>query len=202
MRKTNRLRAPANIAVLALGTALSPLDSQALITKPGPPGASTGKVNHVRGTSATLNGTVQPQGLTSTYYFQYGPTVAYGSQTTAATLTAGYTRVKVGQAVVGLRFGEHYRIVATNAAGTSFGRDRTYAPKSTGLKFAVPKAKHLVADDLRRHLRARGALTGAGSAFHRITLQASPYPYLEPFAAIGTPVTTSATGAFTLRVAR
>jgi hypothetical protein len=202
MRNTSRRRALLIVAAIAGVAALSPFESDAVTTKPGPPTATTGKVNHVRGSSATLNATIQPQGLATTYYFQYGPTVAYGTQTTAAALSAGYSRIKVGQAVVGLRLGEHYRIVATNAAGSSFGRDRTYATKSAALKFSLPKSKGVPPTTYGGTYVLRGTLTGVGSAFHRITLQASTYPYLAPFASVGLPVTTGATGAFALRVTR
>src|SRR5437870_5068249 len=100
MRDISRRRGLLIVAALAGAAALSPLESEAATTKPGPPLADTGNVSHVRGSSATLNGTVQPHGLATTYYFQYGPTVAYGSQTTSAALPAGYTRIKVGQAVL------------------------------------------------------------------------------------------------------
>jgi hypothetical protein len=200
MKDLSRRHALWAIAAITGAIALYPLESGAVTTKPGPPVATTGKVNHVRGSSATLNGTVQPHGLVTNYYFQYGPTVAYGSQTTAASLSAGYTRIKVGQAVTGLRLGEHYRLVAINGAGTSFGRDRTYATKSLALKFSLPKTKGAPPTIYGGTYVLRGSLTGVNSAFHRVTLQASPYPYLEPFASVGAPVTTSATGGFTLRV--
>ena len=61
------------------GSMLLPLESQALVNTPGPPHVITGTVSHVRTSSAVLDGVVQPHGLSTTYYFQYGPTVAYGS---------------------------------------------------------------------------------------------------------------------------
>src|SRR5436853_2141432 len=117
MKHTSRRRGLVALAAVAGLAAVYPLQSGAVTAKPGAPVATTGKVSHVRGSSSTLNGTVQPHGLATSYYFQYGPTVAYGSQTTPGSLVAGYTRIKVGQVVTGLRLGEHYRLVATNAAG-------------------------------------------------------------------------------------
>jgi hypothetical protein len=174
--------------------------SQAVLTKPGPPLASTGNVNHVRGTSATLNGSVQPHGLATSYFFQYGTTVAYGSQTTPEALPAGFTPVPVAQTVTGLRLGEHYRIVATNADGTAFGHDRTYGAKSTRLRFVLASTQGTPPTTYAGTYVVSGDLTGPGNAFHRIALQASRFPYLEPFLDVGTPVSTGPTGAFTLRV--
>ena len=125
MRTTARRWVLPAAAALA-GVAMLPgTDSQAVVAKPGPPLAVTGAVNHVRLTSVMLNGSVHPRGLVTTYFFQYGPTVAYGSQTTPGTLPASFNSVPVGQAVIGLRLGEHYRLVAKNADGSSFGHDRT-----------------------------------------------------------------------------
>src|SRR6478736_1779898 len=65
------------------------------------PRAATGTVGHVRGTSAVLQGAVDPNGLETTYFFQYGPTVAYGHQTPTTSVGKGTTSVRVGQTVVG-----------------------------------------------------------------------------------------------------
>jgi hypothetical protein len=190
-------------AAVALG---APVGSQALTSptnKPGPPTVATGGASHVRGSSATLDGIVNPHGLATTYFFQYGPSVAYGSQTKAASLAAGYTRVKVGQAVTGFRNGEHYRLVATNSAGTALGHDRTFGTKAQKLKFAIP---HQNKDEPPITYGApfvlRASMVGPGSANHRIILQESPYPYLTSFEEVGLPTTTDAAGRFTLRTSR
>lgn len=185
---------------IAAGVLLLPIASQAVINKPAPPSVSTGNVTHVRGTSAVLNGTVQPHGLTTTYYFQFGPTVAYGSTSTSATLAPSYARVKIGITVLGLHLGEHYRLVATNAHGTAFGRDHTYAPKSGVLKFALPKEKNAPPTPYDGTYQLRGALEGVGNTTHKLVLEASRFPYLEPFAPVTTAVTPSATGSFVFKV--
>src|SRR5215831_14736913 len=46
-----------------------------------PPSAGTGGATAVGFGSATLNGAVNPRGSDTSYYFQYGPTKAYGLQT-------------------------------------------------------------------------------------------------------------------------
>jgi hypothetical protein len=184
--------------LLACGALAAPLASQARPLTPGPPIVTTGSVSHVRGSSATLNGTVQPQGLSTVYYFEYGPTVSYGTLSSSGTLVAGYIPVRVAETVIGLRLGEHYRLAAKNEKGTRYGRDRTYAPRSEVLVFNVPNGRSQTPTPYNGTFVLHGTLGGATGAFHKVQLQASAYPYLEPFAPVGEPTTTSPTGAFVL----
>jgi hypothetical protein len=90
--------------------------------------ASTSGATNVTDTSATLNGTVNPNGSSTTVYFQYGTTTAYGSQTPNQTFT-GSTSQNVSANVSGLSSGTtyHYRIVAMNGGGTIVGNDVTFS---------------------------------------------------------------------------
>jgi hypothetical protein len=164
------------------------------------PSVATGAVTHVRGTAATLVGTVNPRSFATTYNFEYGPTVAYGKRTVAAALPAGVLRVKVGQAVTAFLPGYHYRLVATNQAGTTLGKDRTFTLKSSRTtKFVLPKSTTPTV--FGSPFVLSGTLTGAGNANRKLVLQSSPYPYLTPFATIGLPIVTDAAGRFVFRVA-
>jgi len=188
------------LAAIAGTALLLPIASDAVTNKPGRPIARTGNVAHVRGNSLVLEGTVQPRGLTTTYSFQYGPSQAYGASTAPVSLGPSYARVKVGVTVVGLLLGEHYRLVATNADGTSFGLDHTYALKSSALKFVLPKEKNAPPTPYNGTYVLRGTLSGTGPTLHKLVLQASRYPYLEPFATVTTAATPSATGSFVFKV--
>jgi len=77
--------------------------------------------------SARLNGTVNPHGLSTTVYFQYGRTTNYESRTPNQTKT-GNTYQNVLANISGLSVGTtyHFRIVGTNTAGTRYGGDRTF----------------------------------------------------------------------------
>jgi hypothetical protein len=166
--------------------------------KIGAPSVSTGGVSHVHGNSVELQGTVDPNGAATTYYFQWGPTVAYGSQTTPASLPAEMKRVKVGQTVTGLLPGYHYRVVASNSFGTKLGHDHTYKAKSSKSAFKLPKS---IPDTVYAGtVVISGSLSGAGNAGQKVVLQASPYPYHSAFTTTGLPVVTGPTGAFTFRV--
>jgi hypothetical protein len=77
--------------------------------------------------SARLNGTVDPHGLSTTVYFQYGRTISYGSRTPNQTRT-GNNYQNVIASISGLITGTtyHFRIVGTNSSGIRYGGDRTF----------------------------------------------------------------------------
>jgi hypothetical protein len=97
------------------------------------PDETTTAATGITYTGATLNGTVTPHGQDTTYYFQYGPTTAYGSSTSSADAGSGYSPVSEQAGLTGLTPGTtmHYRIVATNANGTTDGQDQTFTVQRT-----------------------------------------------------------------------
>jgi hypothetical protein len=81
-------------------------------------------------TTATLKGSVQPQGAATTVVFEYGTTTGYGTTVAAAQspIVAGTTAVTpVTAAITGLTTGTtyHFRVKATNASGVTNGADQT-----------------------------------------------------------------------------
>lgn len=188
-------------AVLAILASAAPLGAQAAGgAKAGPPKVSTGKASAVRGTSATLLGTVDPNGAPTSYYFQYGATIAYGKQTTPGNLPTGTARVKVGQAVTGLLAGYHYRLVAKNEHGLTSGKDRIFGVKKTArTKFTLAKSSGPTVFGSTFVLS--GTLSGTGNAGRALVLQASPFPFLEAFTTIGLTSHTDAAGRFSFSVA-
>jgi Glycosyl hydrolases family 43 len=95
---------------------------------PPPPQAQTASATAVSQTTATLAGTVNPEGSPTGYYFTYGPTTAYGSQTTSQPVGSASANVTVTGAIASLAPATtyHYRAVATSRAGTSYGADQTF----------------------------------------------------------------------------
>ncbi len=94
-----------------------------------PPTVTTLAATSITTTGATLNGTVNPNGTTTTAEFNYGLTTGYGSTVAASPPPgSGVTQVSVSAAVAGLTCGTayHYRLAGTNAQGTSNGADRTF----------------------------------------------------------------------------
>ena len=74
---------------------------------------------------ASLLGTVNPNGAATTAWFEWGTNVLHGHLTKPAALGNGLTNVTLRATLAGLIPGVayHYRIVATNSASTSAGRD-------------------------------------------------------------------------------
>jgi hypothetical protein len=94
----------------------------------GAPTATTGAPSGLTPATATLAGTVNPNGLPTTVAFDYGTSTAYGSSTPPQDVGTGTAGVDVSAALSGLRGGTtyHYRVVAANASGTDAGADRTF----------------------------------------------------------------------------
>jgi hypothetical protein len=102
-----------------------------LTTLSAPPVVATNPATNVASVSATLNGSVNPRGATTTVYFQWGTTTSYG-HTTATQTKTGNTSLPITANISGLSASHlyHFRIVATNGGGTTFGPDRTFTTLS------------------------------------------------------------------------
>jgi streptogramin lyase len=76
------------------------------------------------GVSAPVRANSQP----TSYYFEYGPTTAYGSQSASSSAGSGATSSPVTGEVGSLTPATlyHIRAVATNASGTTYGADQTF----------------------------------------------------------------------------
>jgi hypothetical protein len=81
-----------------------------------------------------LNGVVNPKDEVTDYYFEYGPSTAYGSTTPTTRAGYGNELVEVHDEIAGLEYGitYHFRVVATSYLGTSRGEDKTFTPPYKG----------------------------------------------------------------------
>lgn len=80
-------------------------------------------------TSATLNGSVNANYLSTTVTFEYGTTTNYGSTVTATqNPVTGNTNINVNADITGLTLTTiyHYRIKAVNSLGTSYSNDISF----------------------------------------------------------------------------
>ena len=98
------------------------------------PSATTNGATGVTTTTATLNGTINPNGLNTTYYFEYGTSTSYGNTKSGTSGYTGSANVNVSENITGLipNTPYHYRIVATNSGGTTNGSDITFTTSSSG----------------------------------------------------------------------
>ena len=137
---------------------------------PSSPSAVTGGASSVMQSSATLEGSVNPNGnaVTSWCRFEYGLSEAYGSSVACpATLSGGSSPEDVSSSLTGLSVGTsyHYRLVAVNAAGAvSYGADKTFKTK-LGLSVSGPlggafAGSPIAASSISATLTAGPTLTG------------------------------------------
>ena len=94
------------------------------------PSASTNAASSISGSGATLNGTVNDNGAETTITFEYGLTTGYGGTINASPNTiatgAGETAVSADLSGLSNPTTYHYRVVATNSAGTAYGSDQEF----------------------------------------------------------------------------
>ena len=93
-----------------------------------PPIVATAAATSIGGTSATLNGTVQPQNLPTAAWFEWGATTNYGNFTATNTLATTNVLSVLSNTISGLVGGNtyHYRLAASNALGFSYGYDQSF----------------------------------------------------------------------------
>jgi hypothetical protein len=88
-----------------------------------PPSVTTESITNRTETSATLKGTLNPNGSETTYNFQWGTSTSYGNQTSGQSAGYGTVSVAVTADLTGLtpntRY--YYRLLATNSVGTTYG---------------------------------------------------------------------------------
>jgi murein DD-endopeptidase MepM/ murein hydrolase activator NlpD len=105
--------------VTLTGTGSSPTNS---------PTATTGTYQIISSTSAQLFGTVNPNGLSTTGWFQYGTSTSYGSTTNSESIGSGNSSVQILHSISNLAPSTTYlfRAVGKNSAGTNYGNDMTF----------------------------------------------------------------------------
>jgi hypothetical protein len=100
------------------------------------PLATTNAATGVNSSGATLNGTVNPEGAATNYQFDYGTTTGYGTSVPSggASAGSGSSAVPETAGLTGLTANTtyHYRIEATNSAGTTFGSDQQFTTSAAG----------------------------------------------------------------------
>ena len=93
----------------------------------GFPIVTTTPATNVATSAATLNGLLDPHGLTTNVYFQYGTTTNYGHHTAMQSQTGNTFRniaANIGSLAENTTY--HFRIVASNSVGTRYGNDGTF----------------------------------------------------------------------------
>jgi hypothetical protein len=157
------------------------------------PLGSTGPATTITQISATVTGTVAANGLPTTWHFEYGPTSAYVSETPPQSGAVGMTNVSAS--LTGLADAQtyHYRLVATNSLGTSYGADQTFTTQ-TPTSTQQEDADHAIAAyaAMQQYFYAPNVYPGDSSSLYAEDYPQSEggnrYSYLWPFsrALVGT----------------
>jgi hypothetical protein len=143
------------VAVNSFGTTNG--DNKTFNTLPAVKGLVTEPATEVKASSVRMHGTFDPNGIATKYYFEYGPTVAYGSYAPVPPpgeeggATVGPKAVNA--LVTGLEAGVtyHFRLTATNVFGTTQGLDQV----------VVPNDQPTISGDIATEINTDGALLRA-----------------------------------------
>jgi hypothetical protein len=151
---------------------------------PTPPVVGNQRSRDVGPDAATLTGTIDANGGSTTFFVEYGTSTRYGNRSEPQSAGDGTSPVPVSARISGLqpRRRYHWRIVATNPAGTTRGRNRTFttARLPTGITLGVSRRLVTWGEGLTLGGRARGA----GVSRMPLALQARRFPYDAGFVEI------------------
>jgi hypothetical protein len=92
-----------------------------------PPTVSTSAATEIGQNKATLNSYVHPNGLETRHWIEYGTSISYGTASAKIPIT-GNSRNSIGLYLTTLRCNTnyHFRSVAENALGISYGNDLSF----------------------------------------------------------------------------
>jgi hypothetical protein len=141
-------------------------DGRVLVTQVPLPAAATGTPGAVAETTATLDGTVNPNDATlAECRFEYGPSEAYGASVPCATpLPSGGTRQAVSASLSGLTANTtyHYRLVASSASGEARTLDATFKTTAPPLVQPHPSIGGIPARGQK--LTCKTGISGSGAS--------------------------------------
>jgi hypothetical protein len=160
------------------------------------PVVTTGAAANIQPTSVVLNGSVNPKGAETTYFFQYGTTRLFGQTTPPTSAGAGNARVRIAVPVSGLApfTTYHYRLVAQNAKGMTIGDRRTFKTKRQPLGVSLAASPNPV--HVNGVTTLSGVLTGTGNGGRDVVIKSNPWPYTQGFLPVGNVLVTNTDGSF------
>jgi hypothetical protein len=151
---------------------------------PKPPTVSDQRARDIGPGSATATALINPNGSPTTYRIEYGTTTRYGRETPVAqapSTSPSSISVKLDDLRPYTRY--HWRTVASNAAGTTRGSDRSF--RTARLPSAVSLSLSRRTVPWGGDLRLGGRVSGAGVSGMTVELQ-QQRPQDQGFAEVGT----------------
>jgi hypothetical protein len=137
---------------------------------PRPPEVSNQRARNIGPGSATATASVDPNGSPTSYRIEYGTTTRYGNETTVAQIPGASTAsisVELDDLRAYTRY--HWRTIATNAAGTTRGADRSF--RTARLPTAVSLSRSRRTVPWGGDVRLGGRVSGAGVGGMTVELQ-------------------------------
>jgi hypothetical protein len=144
---------------------------------PSPPAISNQRATDIGVDSATVGGRIDANGGRTTFFVEYGTTTRYGNETDPQPAGSATDPVPVTASLSGLEPRRRYnwRLVATNPAGTTRGRNRTFTtarlPTAITLALAPPRVTWGAG------LTLGGRVSGIGVSRIPLTLEAQRFPF-------------------------
>ena len=121
------------------------------------PSVTTGPATSLSSTSESLSGTINPNGVDTTYYFEYGPSASFGSTTPVTDIGGDLSPSSVTATINGLSAGAtyDYALVVTSALGNEVGATSTFQAATS----SCVSEHTVISDDSLGLSEAKDALT-------------------------------------------
>ncbi len=162
---------------------------------------STGGAKNVSRDSATVTGTVDPNGNPTSWSFDVGTTTGYGSRSPFTDAGSGTSARGVELPLNGLlpNTKYHYRLLISVNGAVTYGADRTFTTSKVPLAVGISAGPNPV--KYGQTVGVHVQLTGSGVSRQAVTLQSNPFPYTRGFRNVGSTVLTDSRGAARFLVA-
>jgi DNA-binding beta-propeller fold protein YncE len=127
------------------GTVTGP-DEAFTTAPPTPPGAVTGGASNVTLTTATVAGTIEAEGLPTSFVLEFGTSAEYGTNIPGeAGASAEPLQITVPLQYLAPGTTYHYRFVAVNSDGRTYGADQTFTTPLYSHPIVLPSTLPLIA---------------------------------------------------------
>jgi hypothetical protein len=159
-----------------------------------PPTVTTLPATDVYVFGAQLNAEVNPNGFSTGYFFEYGETASYGSETPRSSVGFGTDAINTSFNIVGLACGTtyHVRVVAENEGGIIYGNDLifntdscdVYPPRDLNIVMAAPDGIMLTWTDTSTNeeaFRIEYLPPGATEFEHRFNQSPNAASWIDPW---------------------
>lgn len=161
------------------------------------PSISSRAATGVTGGGATLNAGINPRGLATDVYFEYGTSTSYGTRTPTVGIGSGTSTVSASAPIGGLRPNTryNYRAVATSAAGITRGGNRTFTTPRVPTGVAITPST--VKPTWGSGLTITGTVSGSGTT--PVAVEKLDFPFQGQWTPVAT-ANSNSSGRFTLTV--